>query len=69
MAYPAGGWTQKKDGGAYVTTTGTLKLIDEHEPALVMADRERIAISDILDIDSELLRPEILKIIGRCLLV
>jgi hypothetical protein len=44
----------KKDGGAYVTTTGTLKRIDGYEHALVLASGEKIGIADILDIDSEL---------------
>lgn len=41
---------QKKAGGAYVTTTGQLKKIDDFEGNLVLLGGERIVIEDILDI-------------------
>ena len=41
---------QKKTGGAYVTTTGQLKKIDDYAGALILTDGERITIEDILDI-------------------
>ena len=41
---------KKKSGGAYVTTTGRLKKIDDIEGALILASGERIVIEDILDI-------------------
>ena len=41
---------KKKAGGAYVTTTGQLKKIDDHEGALILVVGERILIEDILDI-------------------
>lgn len=41
---------KKKTGGAYVTTTGQLKKIDDFEGALVLLGGERIVIEDILDI-------------------
>ncbi len=42
----------KKDGGAYIITTGAVKRIDDYERAIVLVSGERIKISDVLDIDS-----------------
>ena len=39
---------KRKAGGAYVTTTGRLKKIDDLEGVLLLASGERIAIKDIL---------------------
>ena len=44
----------KKDGGAYVTTTGRLKKIDEVERTLVLTDGMVIALDDVMGIDSSL---------------
>ena len=41
---------QKKTGGAYVTTTGQLKKVDDFEGVLIFLTGERIVIEDILDI-------------------
>ena len=41
---------KKKSGGAYVTTTGQLKKIDDFEGALILASGERIVIEDIIEI-------------------
>ena len=41
---------QKKTGGAYVTTTGQLKKIDDFAGVLILLGGERIVIKDILDI-------------------
>ncbi len=41
---------QKKTGGAYVTTTGQLKKIDDVAGVLVLMGGDRIVIEDILDI-------------------
>lgn len=41
----------KKDGGAYVTSIGTLKKIDEYERLVFMSDGTSIPISEILSID------------------
>ena len=41
---------QKKAGGAYVTTTGRLKKMDDVGGVLVLMGGERIVIADILDI-------------------
>ncbi len=43
----------KKEGGAYVTTTGNLKRIDGYEHAIVLDGGEIIKIPDILDVESE----------------
>ena len=41
---------KKKSGGAYVTTTGRLKKIDDIEGALILVSGERIVIEDIIEI-------------------
>lgn len=41
---------QKKAGGAYVTTSGQLKKMDDTEGVLVLMGGERILIEDILEI-------------------
>ena len=41
---------KKKSGGAYVTTTGRLKKIDDLEGTLILASGERIVIEDIIEI-------------------
>lgn len=41
---------KRKSGGAYVTTTGRLKKIDDLEGALILASGERIVIEDIIEI-------------------
>ncbi len=41
---------QKKTGGAYVTTTGQLKKLDDYAGTLIMMGGERIVIENILDI-------------------
>ena len=41
---------QKKAGGTYVTTTGEIRKIDEIEHIIIMKDRQRIPITDILDV-------------------
>ena len=45
---------EKKNGGAYVTTTGTVKKIDEHERIVVMADTQEIPMDEIVDIEGQL---------------
>ncbi|MDR2515419.1 MAG: YolD-like family protein [Christensenellaceae bacterium] len=41
---------KKKAGGEYVPVTGTVKTIDEFERTVVMWDKTRIPIDDILEI-------------------
>ena len=45
---------KKKSGGAYITSTGCVKKIDEYERTVVMQDDTKIPIDDILKIDGEL---------------
>lgn len=43
---------ERKDGGAYVTTTGRLKKIDQVERVLVLTDGTRIELKDIAGLQS-----------------
>ena len=43
----------KKDGGRYVTTTGRLKRIDEVERILILEDKTKIPLDDIINVDEE----------------
>ncbi|MDL2225044.1 hypothetical protein LJC20_02400 [Eubacteriales bacterium OttesenSCG-928-M02] len=45
---------EKKEGGAYVSITGTLKRIDDYEHAIVFIDGTVIVIDDIIEIDGEM---------------
>lgn len=47
---------EKKDGGAYITTTGRLKKIDQVERILVLTDGTRIPLEDVTDLESGCLR-------------
>jgi len=47
---------ERKDGGAYVITTGRLKKIDAYERMLVMTEGSAIPLDDVLEIQSELFR-------------
>ena len=42
----------RKEGGAYMTRTGKLKRIDELGRALVFADGARIAVGDIISVET-----------------
>ena len=48
---------EKKSGGAYLTITGTVRKIDEHERLLVMQDSAKIPMDDILNLQSDLFAP------------
>lgn len=41
---------EKKSGGAYVTVSGTVRIIDEYERSVVFGDGRRIAVDDIYGI-------------------
>ena len=43
-----------KEGGAYITVTGSVKKLDPVRRVLVMADGRRIAFDDIYDLSGEL---------------
>lgn len=44
----------KKEGGAYVTASGTAKNIDEYERAVVMTDGRAIPIDEIISIKGQI---------------
>ena len=44
---------ERKEGGAYVTTAGRLKKIDQVERILVLTDGTRIPLEDVADLESE----------------
>lgn len=46
----------KKDGGAYLNTTGTVKRIDEFKRELLLTDGTIISIEKIFDIQGELFK-------------
>lgn len=43
----------RKSGGAYVTTTGTLKRVDSYSGEVVLSSNQRIPMIDIVDIQYE----------------
>lgn len=45
---------KKKDGGAYISSTGTVKRIDEYERIVLMSDDKKIRIDEIYAIESDL---------------
>ena len=45
---------KKKDGGAYISITGTVKKIDEYERIVLMSDDKKIRIDEIYAIESDL---------------
>lgn len=44
----------RKDGGAYVTATGSAKKIDEYKRVVVMTDGTAIPIDEIISIDGQI---------------
>ncbi|MBQ8981895.1 MAG: hypothetical protein IJ077_09845 [Eubacterium sp.] len=44
----------KKDGGAYVNTSGNVRRVDEVQRAIIFTDGKFISIDDILRIDGEI---------------
>ena len=45
---------KKKNGGAYVSVTGTVRLIDEYEQILTLGEDKKIPIREIYSIDGEI---------------
>lgn len=45
---------EKKAGGAYITTSGPIKKIDELDGSLTMLDGEKIPMEDIFDLEGAL---------------
>lgn len=50
---------EKKDGGAYICTTGTIKKIDGYGENLIMTDGTQIPISEITSLQGDLFNDEI----------
>ena len=46
---------EKKEGGAYLTVTGTVKKFDSYAREIVLGDGRRMPIDDILELQSEAL--------------
>ena len=46
----------KKDGGAYVEYSGTIRVMDETQKVIIMGDRTKIEIGMILDLQSEVFK-------------
>lgn len=47
---------ERKEGGKYHSLTGVVKKIDSYERQLVLADKSKIPIESILNLESELFR-------------
>jgi hypothetical protein len=45
---------ERKAGGAYLTTTGTVKKLDDYERQIVLHDGTKLPMGDILDISGEI---------------
>ena len=45
---------EKKDGGAYLTTTGRLKKLRELEQILVLTDGTEISLEDVVTLESDI---------------
>lgn len=45
---------ERKEGGAYLTVTGTVKKIDTYERLITMQDGSKIPMDDVLTIEGEL---------------
>lgn len=43
-----------KEGGKYVTATGTIKKIDEYDGNIIFTDKRSIRLADILSIDGDI---------------
>ena len=45
---------ERKAGGVYLTTTGTVKKLDDYEQQIVLQDGTKLPMDDILDMEGEL---------------
>ena len=52
---------KKKNGGAYVSVTDTVKYIDEYEKTVVMGENKKIPIKEIYSIEGD-----IFSVLGFC---
>lgn len=48
----------RKEGGAYLTTTGQLKRLDEVQRVLILTDGTRIPLDDVVGLESEVIIAE-----------
>ncbi|SHE60567.1 hypothetical protein SAMN02745784_01217 [Tissierella praeacuta DSM 18095] len=51
---------EKKDGGDYVTATGTFKKMDEYEKIIFMTDDIEVSIDEIIRIEGEIFKTMVL---------
>ena len=49
---------ERKSGGVYISTTGTLKKIDTYLQSVILTDGTQISFSDIVSIESDVLEDE-----------
>lgn len=47
---------KKKNGGAYVVKTGTIKRYDEYERQIIFTDKSSVSIDDVIEIECEVLK-------------
>lgn len=47
---------EKKSGGSYISVTGCVKKIDNYERCVIMQDKQKIAIDEIIQIEGEIFR-------------
>lgn len=47
---------KKKDGGAYLTFSGSVRRIDEYEPSVIFTDGTKIPFKDIAAVEGEIFR-------------
>lgn len=50
----------KKDGGAYITITGTVKKIDKYNKIILMKDYVSISLDEIIRIEGEIFKTTVL---------
>ena len=48
----------RKEGGAYLTTTGRLKKLDEIQRVLILTDGSNIPLDDVVGLESEVIIAE-----------
>ena len=46
----------RKSGGSYLSVTGSVKKIDNYEKCIVMTDKQKIAIDDVMEIVGDIFR-------------
>lgn len=47
---------EKKSGGSYISVTGCVKKIDNYERCVIMQDKQKIPIDEIIQIEGEIFR-------------